>query len=744
MTSREMELPRRIRVVVRVRPRLAREKTHACGSLQVDTQRHVVRCTARSFQFDQVFDGGTAQDAFFEQLQVGRMLDAVLDGYHATIFAYGQTGSGKTFTMEGYDYERPRDNQQSSSSAPQARVPTGSDTARIGLIPRTIRRLFARIDELSCASTTAPREFNVKCSFLQIYNEQVLDLLNPAHFLHHGRGSKPSRASRAQPGLRLRWTAQRDFYVENLCVLECSSPEQVLQHFQDGVKHKIMASHNLNAASSRSHCVFTLYVESASAAGSASASGDGDSHVLHSKLALVDLAGSERVDKTGATGVTLQESIGINKSLFVLRQVIQALSEDSSDTADARARAYIPYRDSKLTSLLKYSLGGNSWTLMIACLSPSDAYVDENLSTLVYASKAQSIANHPTKNEDPKTLLIQELRREVESLRAQLAQAQEVILQFQRLPSSSATTEMAASVPEVETEATPKAETQTPTVEKTQGANDTAAATTKLKLSVIDNVEMIKRLYATEKELRSRLTSTEATVGDLRHENRVLHVENQSLREKMEVLEYLVAHASPQEDADPEGRDDVQEIPEYGALAAPTSANELSIREPPAERIREVLRKSVGGRGNNKVAPSGGEAVAPHSQASRRQEKKPPRPEKETGLLSLSELRDLLSGKKASVPASVSQAVAANMSRSRKESRSNQASGDSARPTTAAPEPFSDRAATPTVSLLTTLQQQVQPVEATEDAGKDPLESLSELNRLLRVKAQLRRSSSFR
>ncbi|KAJ0399950.1 hypothetical protein ATCC90586_002141 [Pythium insidiosum] len=715
MTSREMELPRRIRVVVRVRPRLAREKTHACGSLQVDTQRHVVRCTARSFQFDQVFDGGTAQDAFFEQLQVGRMLDAVLDGYHATIFAYGQTGSGKTFTMEGYDYE---------------------------LIPRTIQRLFARIDELSCASTTAPREFNVKCSFLQIYNEQVLDLLNPAHFLHHGRGSKPSRASRAQPGLRLRWTAQRDFYVENLCVLECSSPEQVLQHFQDGVKHKIMASHNLNAASSRSHCVFTLYVESASAAGSAS--GDGDGHVLHSKLALVDLAGSERVDKTGATGVTLQESIGINKSLFVLRQVIQALSEDSGDTADARARAYIPYRDSKLTSLLKYSLGGNSWTLMIACLSPSDAYVDENLSTLVYASKAQSIANHPTKNEDPKTLLIQELRREVESLRAQLAQAQEVILQFQRLPSSSATTEMAASVPEVETETTPKAEPQTPTVEKTQGANDTAAATTKLKLSVIDNVEMIKRLYATEKELRSRLTSTEATVGDLRHENRVLHVENQSLREKMEVLEYLVAHASPQEDADPEGRDDVQEIPDYGALTAPTSANELSIREPPAERMREVLRKSVGGRGNNKVAPSGDEAVAPRSQASRRQEKRPPRPEKETGLLSLSELRDLLSGKKTSVPASVSQAVAANMSRSRKESRSNQASRDSARPTTAAPEPFSDRAATPTVSLLTTLQQQVKPVEAAEDAGKDPLESLSELNRLLRVKAQLRRCSSFR
>ncbi|GLD99647.1 hypothetical protein PINS_up008373 [Pythium insidiosum] len=526
------------------------------------------------------------------------------------------------------------------------------------LIPRTILHLFARIDRLSqtsssSSSSAAVREYSVKCSFLQIYNEQILDLLSPTTLLQ----SRKPRAGKAPPGLRLRWSALRDFYVENLCVLECSSPEQVLQHFQDGVKRKIMASHQLNAASSRSHCVFTLYVESSSGSDSG-----GDSHVLQSKLALVDLAGSERVDKTGATGVTLQESIGINKSLFVLRQVIQALSEEgssansSTNNKSSESRAYIPYRDSKLTSLLKYSLGGNSWTLMVACLSPSDAFVDENLSTLVYASKAQAIANHPTKNEDPKTLLIQELRREVESLRTQLAQAHEVILQFQRPPSSAVSAETTVVQPEVEAvqvakhadERSQQEEAEDTSVSsslKVSSTRESNATTTKLKMSVIDNVEMIKRLYATEKELRARLVATEATTGELRHENRVLHVENQSLREKMEVLEYLVAHATqPQHDDMPEQDDGELEIPEYGALTA--NATALTMPAPSAERVREVLRRSVGGRGTNKVAPdvssSSRDAVTPRSSRSSRQQQGQrapprPRPEKETGLLSVRE-----------------------------------------------------------------------------------------------------------
>lgn len=542
--------------------------------------------------------------------------------------------------------------------------------------------------------TPERREFTVKCSFVQIYNEQILDLFNPSHLktvpssTNSGRPDS-KRASRLDTksgantvGLKLRWSAASEFYVENLRVLECQTPEQVLRHFHDGVKHKVMASHRLNAASSRSHCVFTIYVESFDPSAS-------PHDVLQSKLALVDLAGSERVDKTGATGVTLQESIGINKSLFVLRQVIQALSDESASAAayEAKARprdahrsdrAYIPFRDSKLTSLLKYSLGGNSLTLMIACLSPSDRHADENLSTLVYASKAQCIANKPTKNEDPKTALIHELRQEVDALRAQLAQAQDVILSFQHLPSerrgdagnqvvlreecserergpdtpSQARSEARArkdpKMPLSSTPSTvmPKA---TPGVVGIEGS----ATTRKLKMSVIDNVEMIKQLYATEKALTERVRLHGRRVEDLEYETRVLNVENQSLREKLEVLEYLLAGSSQQGAGstmgDPSASDnnngcepeDCETIPGYGALATSASLPRVGVAPPAAERVREALRRtrhrmSVSSRGSDRD----GSAVPSNQSGSvRYSETKPSKPKRkdlDTGLLSVS------------------------------------------------------------------------------------------------------------
>lgn len=527
-----------------------------------------------------------------------------------------------------------------------------------------IFNLFELISSRSTVAALGRREFTVKCSFVQIYNEQILDLFNPSHLRAPASSSSSGRATRLAPnksasggGLKLRWSAAREFYVENLRVLECQTPEQVIQHFQDGIKHKVMASHRLNAASSRSHCVFTIYVESYDPT-------DDTADVLESKLALVDLAGSERIDKTGATGVTLQESIGINKSLFVLRQVIQALSEESSSSAsdskalkhkDTRDRAYIPYRDSKLTSLLKYSLGGNSLTLMIACLSPSDAHFDENLSTLVYASKAQCIANKPTRNEDPKTVLIHELRLEVASLQTQLAQAQDVILSFQdaavpqqaltcstclRKGESNAVAATKGDEPETrdsdapeqpqsqqqqELNGAPEAmpapvvsapsttEAATPattsrasslTTLKTRAAVE-SATTKRLKLNVIDNVAMIKQLYATEKALSDRVRVQSSRIDDLQYETRVLSVENQSLRDKIEVLEYLVANLPQRRESngnDDNNRsecDEIDVIPEYGTLTASWSLPRVggtAAAPPPAERIRDVLRASRASR----------------------------------------------------------------------------------------------------------------------------------------------------
>ena len=176
--------------------------------------------------------------------------------------------------------------------------------------------------------------------------------------------------------------------------------------YNKGVKNKIVASHNLNAQSSRSHAIFTLTMEIID--------NSAVDNVITSKMQLVDLAGSERSSQTGNTGLPAKEAIDINKSLFTLRQVITSLAEGAKKRKTLNS--HIPYRDSKLTSLLKQSLGGNSYSLMVACLAPSDRYVEENLSTLNYAMKASFIANEPTQNVDPKVKLINELREKVASL----------------------------------------------------------------------------------------------------------------------------------------------------------------------------------------------------------------------------------------------------------------------------------------------------------------------------------------
>ena len=181
--------------------------------------------------------------------------------------------------------------------------------------------------------------------------------------------------------------------------------------FHFGIKNKIVASHNLNHASSRSHAIFTITLETVDPANV--------ENVIVSKLQLVDLAGSERISLTGTKGIAAKESIDINKSLFVLRKVIMGLS-DMSRAHSNSDQTHIPYRDSKLTSLLKQSIGGNSYWLMIAWIAPSDRFFEENVSTLNYATRASYIANAPTKNIDPKIKEIQELKKMKETLEIEL------------------------------------------------------------------------------------------------------------------------------------------------------------------------------------------------------------------------------------------------------------------------------------------------------------------------------------
>lgn len=280
----------------------------------------------------------------------------------------------------------------------KSKAPIIKETDNVGITQRAIKELFQQIQ---LKKEKNGLHITVYASFLQIYSEKVFDLLNLS-------GLNPKKDTK---GLRIRWNKKDQFVVENLFVFEWATEKDVMDLFHFGIKNKIVASHNLNQASSRSHAIFTITLETVDPANI--------DNVIVSKLQLVDLAGSERISLTGTKGQAAKESIDINKSLFVLRKVIMGLS-DMSRAHSSADQTHIPYRDSKLTSLLKQSIGGNSYWLMIACIAPSDRFFEENISTLNYATRASYIANAPTKNIDPKIKEIQELKKQKQALEIEL------------------------------------------------------------------------------------------------------------------------------------------------------------------------------------------------------------------------------------------------------------------------------------------------------------------------------------
>jgi|APCry1669189034_1035192.scaffolds.fasta_scaffold50414_1 hypothetical protein len=217
-------------------------------------------------------------------------------------------------------------------------------------------------------------QFYVKASFLEIYNEQLRDLLNPASGILHAR-----------------WNAKNGFFVEDLMVVECTSIQDLIAVMHEGIKNRHSGSHELNKDSSRSHSILTVYLISET-------ENKEDNHIFkkYGKISFVDLAGSERLKESQSEGTMAKETGQINKSLFTLGKVISMLSSKVSN------EKYIPFRDSKLTMLLQDSLGGTSRALMIACVSPSEAYADETISTLNYATRTMNIKNKPIIQVDPK------------------------------------------------------------------------------------------------------------------------------------------------------------------------------------------------------------------------------------------------------------------------------------------------------------------------------------------------------
>ncbi|NXE22664.1 CENPE protein, partial [Ardeotis kori] len=314
------------------------------------------------FSYDRVFHSSDNTQQLYEGVAVP-IIQSAVQGYNGTIFAYGQTASGKTYTMMG--------NEDS-----------------VGIIPKAIQHVFKQICEIP------DREFLLRVSYMEIYNETITDLLCDI------RKKKP---------LGIREDVNRNTYVEDLIEEVVVAPEQVMEWIRKGEKNRHYGETKMNEHSSRSHTIFRMIIESRERSDLANANCDGAVMVSH--LNLVDLAGSERASQTGSEGVRLKEGCNINRSLFILGQVIKKLCDDPS--------GFINYRDSKLTRILQNSLGGNAKTVIICTITPVS--FDETLSTLQFANTAKRMKNTPKVNEvlDDDALL-KRYRKEILDLKKQL------------------------------------------------------------------------------------------------------------------------------------------------------------------------------------------------------------------------------------------------------------------------------------------------------------------------------------
>ncbi|XP_073320810.1 kinesin-like protein KIF18A isoform X2 [Pagrus major] len=346
-----------VKVVVRVRPTSDNEKRENCrnvvqvvdnhmlifdpkeqdiacfGSQRVRNRNRDVNKRANKdlkFVFDQVFGESSTQVDIFENTTKG-VLDGVMNGFNCTVFAYGATGAGKTHTMLG------------SQDDP-------------GVMYRTMTELFKRMDDAK-----EEKEFAVAFSYLEVYNEQIRDLL-----------------ANAGP-LAVREDSSKGVVVQGLTLHQPKSAEHILEALDSGNRNRTQHPTDMNATSSRSHAVFQIYLRQQDKTASL------NPNVCIAKMSLIDLAGSERASATNAKGARLREGANINRSLLALGNVINALADPKSK------KTHIPYRDSKLTRLLKDSLGGNCRTVMIANVSPSSKSYDDTHNTLKYANRAKEI-----------------------------------------------------------------------------------------------------------------------------------------------------------------------------------------------------------------------------------------------------------------------------------------------------------------------------------------------------------------
>ncbi|KAF9974951.1 hypothetical protein BGZ73_001539 [Actinomortierella ambigua] len=365
-----------VKVALRVRPLTLQEQINNCAEciayVPNEPQIGIVG-SDKSFTFDYVFDEESSQQHVFEQC-AKELVEKFVSGFNVTILAYGQTGSGKTYSMgTGLQYKNDADP---------------------AIVPRSAQLMFDLLSERAAKDPTF--EARIYVSFLELYNEELIDLLNSEP------KNKREQITVREDGLGgISWHGVKEHEVK--------SPQELMDWLQRGSYGRTTASTDMNQASSRSHAIFSVGLRQQHAEEPEQPEQEGDEQTtavatrnsterplkkLHSKFHFVDLAGSERLKRTRAVGDRAKEGISINSGLLALGNVISALGDES------RRASHVPYRDSKLTRLLQDSLGGNSATLMLACVSAADVDANETLSTLVYANRARNIRNRVVINQD--------------------------------------------------------------------------------------------------------------------------------------------------------------------------------------------------------------------------------------------------------------------------------------------------------------------------------------------------------
>uniref|UniRef100_A0AAQ6AK14 Kinesin motor domain-containing protein n=1 Tax=Amphiprion ocellaris TaxID=80972 RepID=A0AAQ6AK14_AMPOC len=388
-----------VRVALRIRPQLAREKIEGCHicTYVMPGEPQVILGKDKAFTYDYLFDMDSQQDAIYSTC-TEKLIEGCFEGYNATVFAYGQTGSGKTYTMgTGFD--------------------VNIVDEELGIIPRAVHHLFKGIEERRQAAQEQGRpvpEFKINAQFLELYNEEVLDLFDS------------TRDMKQKSHIKIHEDATGGIYTVGVTTRTVSSEAEMMQCLKLGALSRTTASTQMNVQSSRSHAIFTIHLCQVRVCASDNQEDETDNRVsngnsemdeyetLTAKFHFVDLAGSERLKRTGATGDRAKEGISINCGLLALGNVISALGDRS------KRSSHVPYRDSKLTRLLQDSLGGNSQTVMIACISPSDRDFMETLNTLKYANRARNIKNKVMVNQDKASQQISALRTEIARLQMEL------------------------------------------------------------------------------------------------------------------------------------------------------------------------------------------------------------------------------------------------------------------------------------------------------------------------------------